>query len=70
MVQFVELMFRFAPNFDDYPKAKAILNSPDICLEDRPAQILIRLTEADIDQIVEAYDESAWVKSIPPTLLT
>ncbi|MDX1983253.1 MAG: hypothetical protein SFV51_23485 [Bryobacteraceae bacterium] len=57
---FVNLMFSFAPNFDEHPPILAVLRDPGVPADDRVSQLPIRTTEEDWRQVLARRDDDAW----------
>jgi hypothetical protein len=59
MATFVMLMLRFAPNFDEYPPIRAILESPGR-EEERADRLLTEVPGEAWSEVEERYDPQAW----------
>ncbi len=61
---FVTLMFRFAPNFDEYPPIRAILEAADADQEGRADQ-LMSVSGEHWEAVEERFDPLAWYEFGP-----
>ena len=57
---FVTLMLRFAPNFDEYPPIRAILDAAGTDKEGRADRLLTDVSGEDWEAVVSRYDPEAW----------
>lgn len=56
---FVTLMLRFAPNFDEYPPIRAILDAAGAATEERAGQLL-EVGGEEWEAVENRYDPAAW----------
>jgi len=57
---FVGWMFEFAPNFDQQPNIKMMLEYPGLTPEERLGLVAEAATEEDWTEAEEMYDAAAW----------
>jgi hypothetical protein len=60
IMKFVALMFRIAPNFDEYPPIEALLARKDVPLEQRADLLFTEITPEQWQAASERYDSAAW----------
>lgn len=60
LVNFLELMFSIAPNFDEHPAISAILESPEGSAEERLAAVTGRTSYDTWKEAAGAYDPMSW----------
>jgi hypothetical protein len=57
---FVTLMFVFAPNFDDHPQFKSILEDSAVEPNLRLDELIMQSSEDDWENVEQKYDVSSW----------
>jgi hypothetical protein len=62
---FVALSLRFAPNFDAYPPARAILDALDTEREGRVERLMTELDGEHWEAVMDRYDPDAWFDFAP-----
>lgn len=57
---FVSLMFEIAPNFDEHPTVRQVLEDEDLDADDRMEDLLEAVSEEEWEEAHEAYDANVW----------
>jgi hypothetical protein len=60
IMKFVSLMFRIAPNFDEYPPIAALLARTDIPANDLADRLFSDITTEQWEAATQRYDPAAW----------
>ena len=60
LAKYVGLMFRFAPNFDEYPPIEEILNRKDVPGEERIDLVYSEISTEQWRSVTDRYDPAAW----------
>jgi hypothetical protein len=63
---FVGLMFEIAPNFDQHPAVREVLEDGELAPDDRVEELLESVTDDEWEEAHEAYDAGAWFPELPP----
>ena len=60
VMKFVGLMFRFAPNFDEYPPIEALLARKDVPSEQRADLLFTEISAEQWQAVSDRYDPAGW----------
>lgn len=60
IMKFVALMFRIAPNFDEYPPIAALLARTDVPKDELADELFTEITSEQWEAAMDRYDPAAW----------
>jgi hypothetical protein len=60
IMKFVGLMFRIAPNFDEYPPVAALLARTDVTPDELADLLFTEISPEQWESAMDCYDPSAW----------
>jgi hypothetical protein len=60
IMKFVSLMFRIAPNFDEFPPVAALLARTDVSPDELADLLFTEITAEQWDAAMKRYDPTAW----------
>jgi hypothetical protein len=64
---FSALMFELAPNFDDHPSFRSVLEDPGLPAEAKLRRLSQSITDREWDEALRLYDRSFWINAFRMT---